>query len=81
MINYETNKNIYGDALYETSATGEDSISWFSDNIYMPRGAATFFPRGGSHTGGVKAGMFSLLTDGGNSSGDKSRRTTLFATS
>ncbi|MDD4187463.1 MAG: hypothetical protein PHX04_01645 [Bacilli bacterium] len=64
-LNYAANKNIYGDAIYETSSTGDNSTSWYGDYSSMPRTSNPWFLRGGNWDNGTNAGLFSFSnTDG-----------------
>lgn len=56
--NYEANKNVYGDGVYETSSTGVSSGSWYGDYSSMPYTSYPFFARGGYYSGGANAGVF-----------------------
>ena len=58
--NYEANKNKYGDAVYETSSSGESSFGWNSDWSNMPYSSIPWFSRGGYCTDGPYAGAFSF---------------------
>lgn len=55
--NYQANKTIYGDAIYETSTSGYDSNNaWNQTYGYMPATKTPFFIRGGSvASGGINA--------------------------
>ena len=57
--NYKANAEVYGDAVYETSAYGGSSGgSWHNEFSYFPRGGYLFFIRGGYYDYGTNAGMF-----------------------
>ena len=53
--NYEANKNVYGDGVYETSSTGENSTTWYGDYSYMPYTLFPFFHRGGNYSNNLKS--------------------------
>ena len=63
--NYSANSGKYGDAVYETSASGSSS-SWYGDYSYFPYTSNPFFERGGYYDDGTIAGVFFF----GNISGD-----------
>jgi hypothetical protein len=46
-LNYNANSNKKGDAVYETSISGDNSTSWYGDFSYMPISIHPFFERGG----------------------------------
>ena len=50
--NYNTNKGVYGDSVYETSTSGSGTSSWYSDSSYFPNANSPFFVRGGYYVGG-----------------------------
>ena len=56
--NYNTNKGVYGDAVYETSTSGSGTTSWYSDYSYFPSTDWPFFVRGGGYNDGSGAGVF-----------------------
>ena len=56
--NYNTNKGVYGDAVYETSTSGSGTTSWYSDYSYFPYTGDPFFKRGGGFSNGSNAGVF-----------------------
>ncbi|MDD4796070.1 MAG: hypothetical protein PHG03_05935, partial [Bacilli bacterium] len=64
-LNYEANKNVYGDAVYETSSTGEDLTSWHGDYSYMPHASNPWFNRGGTFSYGTIAGPFGFYLSAG----------------
>ena len=64
--NYQQNKGVYGDAVYETSTSGSESTSWYGDYSYFPYSSSPFFIRGGGHNGGSNAGVFYFSGSGGN---------------
>ena len=57
--NYDLNTNRYGDALYETSTSGQGSNSWDGDYSGYPAGANPILSRGGHSSSGSGAGLFS----------------------
>ena len=63
--NYQKNKEIYGDAVYETSTSGSGNTSWYSDYSNFPNTNIPFFVRGGSCNDGSYAGMFYFHWDVG----------------
>ena len=56
--NYEAMKDIFGDAVYETSKTESGSASWLGDGSGCPYFSYPFFIRGGAHYNGGTAGLF-----------------------
>lgn len=78
--NYTAYKNAnygYGDALLETSVTGENSMSWFGDKSYFSTTIVPFLVRGGSSWCGSDTGIFSFSDYGGGANIDFSFRTVL----
>ena len=65
-INYEANKEMYGDAVWETSNGCSGYYSWNSDYSYFPCFTSPFFLRGGYFDGKNGAGVFYF----GSTSGD-----------
>ena len=63
--NYNTNKGVYGDAVYETSTSGNGSTSWYSDASNFPNTSNPFFIRGDSYLNGSYAGMFYFAYNSG----------------
>ncbi len=64
--NYSANAGVYGDAVYETSASGSGTTSWYSDYSVFPDTSTPFFQRGGRYNSGSGAGVFYFgLNDGG----------------
>lgn len=57
-LNYEANKNKYGDAFYEISKSYENSNSWYEDVSGMPYSTSPWFLRGGHHNSTTGAGLF-----------------------
>ena len=70
--NYNTYKGLksstygYGDAILETSTTGENSTSWNGDCSDFPSTSCPFFLRGGHYFNGSVAGAFAFDTTGGS---------------
>ena len=77
--NYNANSSKYGDAVYETSASGSSSTSWYGDYSYFPYTSSPFFLRGGDFNDGTAAGVFYFDVDGGNSNSSISFRPVLVA--
>ena len=57
-INYEANKGIYGDALWETSNRCNGQYSWNADYSSIPYLSYPFFLRGGLFNHSTAAGVF-----------------------
>ena len=66
--NYQQNKGVYGDAVYETSTSGSGATSWYGDSSYFPGASNPFFIRGGYYSNGSNAGVFCF--DNSNGHGD-----------
>ena len=66
-VNYEANKEMYGDAVWETSNGANGGYSWNGDYSYFPFLSSPFFLRGGAFYVSSYAGVFSFsnLTGGG----------------
>lgn len=47
--NYEANKNMYEDAIYETSSNVTGTYSWYNDSNYFPASNLSCISRGGPH--------------------------------
>ena len=59
--NYNANSSKYGDAVYETSTSGNGSTSWYSDYSNFPdKYGGPFFYRGGYYSGGSRERVFSF---------------------
>ena len=58
----------YGDAIYETSNSYQDSNSWYSDTSSYPYSTNPFFFRGGSYPADSRVGLFYFSKDSGNAS-------------
>jgi len=56
--NYNANSSKYGDAVYETSANGSGTTSWYGDYSDFPGTDWPFFVRGGGYSNGTFAGVF-----------------------
>ncbi len=67
----------YGDAVLETSTTGEGSTSWHGDYSYFPHSTFPFFIRGGYYGYGSNAGLFSFSDTVGYGSSNGSFRAVL----
>lgn len=63
---YETNKNIFGDAVYETSNGYDGAYSWYSDHSYIPYSSSPWFHRGGGNNNSANAGLFNFNSANGN---------------
>ena len=63
--NYDANRNIYGDAIYETSKSYEDNNGWFYDRARYFNSANPFLMRGGYISYGSNAGIFSFYISSG----------------
>ena len=77
--NYSANAGVYGDAVYETSASGSGITSWYGDYSIFPNTSGPFFERGGGYSGGSYAGVFSFSNYTGNGHSDNSFRPVLVA--
>ena len=64
--NYQQNKGVYGDAVYETSTSGNGTTSWYSDYSYFPSTSGPFFIRGGGYNNGSYAGVFCFSNNSGS---------------
>ena len=64
--NYNANSGKYGDAVYETSTSGNGSTSWYGDYSYFPYTSVPFFGRGGIYNSGTLAGVFYFSNSHGN---------------
>ena len=78
--NYQQNKGVYGDAVYETSTSGSGTTSWDSDSSNFPNTIVPFFYRGG-YCGvvGSYAGVFCFDWNYGSSNSYVSFRPVLVA--
>ena len=77
--NYQQNKGVYGDAVYETSTSGNGTTSWYSDYSYFPYTDWPFFRRGGGYSDGSAAGVFYFNGNGGGGNSGDSFRPVLVA--
>ena len=77
--NYQQNKGVYGDAVYETSTSGNGTTSWYSDYSGFPSTSAPFFTRGGFYVNGSLAGVFFFSNFYGSGDGSGSFRPVLVA--
>ena len=77
--NYNTNKGVYGDAVYETSTSGSGTTSWYSDYSDFPNAGIPFFVRGGGYNDGSNAGVFYFGFSNGDGSSYHSFRPVLVA--
>ena len=77
--NYNANSSKYGDAVYETSASGSSSTSWYGDYSNFPDTSYPFFRRGGYYNNGTVAGVFYFSNYNGNSGSYYSFRPVLVA--
>ena len=77
--NYSANSSKYGDAVYETSASGSSSTSWYGDYSIFPDTSCPFFIRGGNYNDGTDAGVFYFYYSSGSSSSYFSFRPVLVA--
>ena len=77
-INYEANKEKYGDAIWETSNGCDGQYSWNADGSYFPYTSHPFFLRGGNYTLSIISGPFYFYNDSGLRINDYSFRVVLF---
>ena len=77
-MNYETNQEKYGDAIWETSNGCNGQYSWNREESYFLYADYPFFIRGGYYSYGPKAGVFLFDSDVGGGSGYYSFRVVLF---
>ena len=66
-VNYELNKNKYGDAMYETSTSGTGSTSWDSDCSLFTVDSYPVFLHGGRALNNNIAGVFAFTRGTGDS--------------
>lgn len=57
---YDTTKENYGDALYETSSNENGAISWYMETSCYPHTTLPFFVRGGGYSNSIYAGVFAF---------------------
>lgn len=75
--NYEANKDVYGDAIIETSKSGSGYTSWFGEtSIYIYENSG-FFLRSGSYDKMKYSGLFDFTHHSGHSIGSYSFRCVL----
>ncbi len=74
----ETNKEKYGDAIWETSNGCNGQSSWNLDYSYFPYIDNMFFLHEGNYNGSTGAGVFYFYGSGGSGYGDYSFRVVLF---
>ena len=67
--NYEANKEMYGDAVWETSNGANGAYSWNGDYSDFPFLTNPFFLRGGYFNYGSSAGVFYFNYNTGGSGG------------
>ena len=77
--NYSQNAGVYGDAVYETSTSGNGTTSWYSDYSGFPYTGNSFFLRGGNCYDGSDVGVFAFRYNDGNYYGGISFRPVLVA--
>ena len=63
---YKAASNKYGDDVYETSANGIGSESWYSDYSVFPYSGSPIFRRGGHHGDSSSAGLFFFVGNNGD---------------
>ena len=63
--NYTAASGKYGDAVYETSASGNADVAWDNTNAYMPSWSEPVFIRGGRAYSNMYVGLFSFNIVGG----------------
>jgi hypothetical protein len=69
--NYGASAGVKGDAIYETSNSGDGgSYSWNGDYSYFPYSRNPVFSRGGYYINGSDAGAFYFYYRSGNSVSD-----------
>ena len=77
-MNYETNQEKYGDAIWETSNGCNGQSSWNVDYSYFPYVDSPFFLRGGYYSHSYSAGMLYFGNDAGWGYSSCSFRVVLF---
>ena len=65
LADYELNKEIYGDAVYETFTNCYTNASWCNDFSYFPGEIYTFFTFGGYVNQGSNSGIFNFMDTNG----------------
>ena len=78
--NYDANKNIYGDAVYEISSSYSGTVSWNTDNSNMPNSGYPWFVRGGYYINTSSAGVFNFFYTSGNADSGFSFRLVVLST-
>ena len=78
--NYNQNASKYGDAVYETSTSGNGSTSWYSDYSNFSSASTPFFGRGGYCENSTGAGVLAFLNHNGGASSSVSFRPVLVET-
>lgn len=68
-LNYEECVGKYGDAIYETSVSGNNDTSWYQDRSSFCGENAVFLTRGGEFGGTTRTGIFGFASDIGNLEG------------
>lgn len=64
--NYEVNKNIYGDAIYETSSSYVNATTWYRENTYMPYSEFPWFSHDGYYFDySAQVGVFNFWNERG----------------
>ena len=64
--NYLENANVYGDAIYETSSSGNSGFnSWFEGYSYSPSTNTPFYVRGGGYNIGASTSIFAFSPTAG----------------
>jgi hypothetical protein len=64
-LNYEASLQ-KGDAVYETSSTGESNTAWFADYSGMPNTNYLWFVRGANYDYAARAGVYSFINTNGS---------------
>ena len=77
-LNYEANKEKYGDAIWETSNGCNGQYSWNADYSEFPYASRPFFIRGGHYFSGSDAGSFFFSNGSGWGNNHYSFRVVLF---
>lgn len=76
-LNYEANKNIYGDAIVETSKKGSGYTSWFGETSVYLKDKDGFFLRSGEYNRVNYSGLFDFTNHSGHSYGSYTFRCVL----
>lgn len=80
LANYNANKNVIGDAIYETSSSYSGSNSWYGDSSFMPYTSYIWFARGGNYSDQAKAGLFAYASSFGNATTNHTFRPVVIVT-